>query len=91
MNSKPRIVEVRQNVLRQNDLAARELRVRFREAGVFVVSLVSSPGSGKTAFLEKTLAMMRAANGAWPRWWGTWPRRTTPNASRAAELPCGRS
>ena len=60
MNSNPRIVEVRQNVLRQNDLAARELRARFREAGVFVVSLVSSPGSGKTAFLEKTLAMMRA-------------------------------
>ena len=54
-----RLVEVRQNILKQNDLVARELRQRFQDAGVFVVSLVSSPGSGKTAFLEKTLARMR--------------------------------
>ena len=40
-------------------MIARALRDRFRKAGVFVVSLVSSPGSGKTAFLEKTLTMMR--------------------------------
>jgi hydrogenase nickel incorporation protein HypB len=54
-----RLVEVRQNVLKQNDLIARELRTRFRDAGVFVVSLVSSPGSGKTSFLEKTLTLLR--------------------------------
>jgi hydrogenase nickel incorporation protein HypB len=59
MNSQPRLVEVRQNVLKQNDLLARELRQRFHEAGVYVVSLVSSPGSGKTAFLEKTLTLLR--------------------------------
>jgi hydrogenase nickel incorporation protein HypB len=52
------MVEVRQNILKQNDLVARELRRRFREAGVFVVSLVSSPGAGKTAFLESTLATL---------------------------------
>jgi len=57
--TEPRLVEVRKNVLKQNDVIARALRERFREAGVFVVSLVSSPGSGKTAFLEKTLTMMR--------------------------------
>ena len=57
MSAQPRLVEVRQNVLRQNDLVARELRRRFHEAGVYVVSLVSSPGSGKTAFLEKTLTV----------------------------------
>jgi hydrogenase nickel incorporation protein HypB len=51
----PRIVEVRQNVLKKNDELARALRVRFREAGVFVVSLVSSPGAGKTTLLEATL------------------------------------
>ena len=55
----PRLVEVRQNVLKQNDIVARELREWFHDAGVFVVSLVSSPGSGKTAFLEKTLGLMR--------------------------------
>ena len=57
--TEPRLVEVRKNVLKQNDVIARTLRERFREAGVFVVSLVSSPGSGKTAFLEKTLTLMR--------------------------------
>ena len=59
MSAQPRLVEVRQNVLRQNDFVARELRQRFHDAGVYVVSLVSSPGSGKTAFLEKTLALLR--------------------------------
>jgi hydrogenase nickel incorporation protein HypB len=54
----PRLVEVRRNVLKQNDLIAGELRQRFREAGVYTVSLVSSPGSGKTAFLEKTLSLL---------------------------------
>jgi hydrogenase nickel incorporation protein HypB len=55
MNAEPRLVEVRQNILKQNDLLARDLRQRFRSAGVFVVSLVSSPGSGKTQLLERTL------------------------------------
>jgi len=53
-----RLVEVRQNVLKHNDVLARELRIRFQEAGVFVASFVSSPGSGKTAFLEKTLTTL---------------------------------
>src|ERR1700751_3777915 len=57
--TEPRLVEVRKNVLKQNDLVAGALRARFREAGVFVVSLVSSPGTGKTALLEKTLTLMR--------------------------------
>ncbi len=57
--SEPRLVEVRKNVLKQNDQIARALRQRFRDAGVFVVSLVSSPGSGKTAFLEKILTELR--------------------------------
>jgi len=58
--NEPRLVEVRKNVLKQNDIVARVLRQRFRDAGVFVTSLVSSPGSGKTAFLEKLLTQMRA-------------------------------
>lgn len=56
--TEPRLVEVRKNVLKKNDVTARSLRERFHRAGVFVVSLVSSPGSGKTAFLEKTLTEM---------------------------------
>src|SRR5580700_10226236 len=57
--SEPRLVEVRRNVLKQNDVIARALREQFRNAGVFVVSLVSSPGSGKTSFLEKTLTQLQ--------------------------------
>jgi hydrogenase nickel incorporation protein HypB len=59
MSSGTRIIEVRQNVLKQNDVVARALRQRFRDAGVFVVSLVSSPGSGKTMLLEKTLGLLQ--------------------------------
>jgi hydrogenase nickel incorporation protein HypB len=59
VNTSPRLVEVRQRVLKRNDIAARALRDRFRAAGVDVVSLVSSPGAGKTAFLEKTLTLLR--------------------------------
>ena len=55
----PRLVEVRQNVLKHNDVVARALRERFQRGGVFVVSLVSGPGSGKTTFLEKTLTLLR--------------------------------
>ena len=60
MSAGPRLVEVRKNVLKQNDVVARALRECFREAGVLALSLVSSPGSGKTAFLEKTLTLLRA-------------------------------
>lgn len=59
--SQPRIVEVRKNVLKHNDEVARALRRRFEEANVFVASLVSSPGSGKTMFLEKTLERLKRA------------------------------
>jgi hydrogenase nickel incorporation protein HypB len=60
MCPEPRLIEVRRNVLKQNDVVARELRERFHRAGVFVVSLVSSPGSGKTALLERVLTNLRA-------------------------------
>ncbi len=55
-----RIVEVRAGVLKKNDELARELRSRFEQAGTFVVNLVSSPGTGKTALLERTLTDLRA-------------------------------
>ena len=50
-----RIVEVRRDVLKKNDELARALRTRMQDAGVVVISLVSSPGAGKTTFLERTL------------------------------------
>src|SRR5271156_1564887 len=60
MSFQPRLVEVRKNVLKQNDVVARALRRRFRESEIFAVSLVSSPGSGKTMLLERTLTLLRS-------------------------------
>ena len=54
-----RIVELRQGILKKNDELARGLRGRFTDAGVLVLNLVSSPGTGKTAFLERTLRDLR--------------------------------
>jgi len=59
MSSGTRIIEVRQNVLKQNDILARALRRRFQDAGVLVISMVSSPGTGKTMLLEKTLTLLQ--------------------------------
>jgi hydrogenase nickel incorporation protein HypB len=57
----PRILEIRRGVLEKNDLLAAALRQRFQVAGVYVVNLVSSPGAGKTSFLETTLRHLREA------------------------------
>lgn len=54
----PRIVKIRENVLKKNDMLARELRKRFQENGVYVVNLVSSPGSGKTTLLTEVLTRL---------------------------------
>ena len=49
------VVTVEKKVLNENARIAAELRTRFANAGVLVVNLVSSPGSGKTRLLERTL------------------------------------
>jgi hydrogenase nickel incorporation protein HypB len=54
-----RVLEIRKNVLSKNDELAAVLRKRFAEAGVTVLNLVSSPGSGKTEFLQKTLTILK--------------------------------
>lgn len=53
-------VPLEKKVLSENDRLASELRERFRERGVLCLNLISSPGSGKTSLLERTLE-------AWPR------------------------
>jgi hydrogenase nickel incorporation protein HypB len=59
VNHSTRLVEVRTKILKQNDIVARAMRQAFRDAGVSVISLVSSPGTGKTALLEATLRVLR--------------------------------
>jgi hydrogenase nickel incorporation protein HypB len=58
MPAQPRILDVRTRILKENDRVARDLRARFDAAGVTVISLVSSPGAGKTALLERTLTIL---------------------------------
>lgn len=54
----PRIVELREGILRQNDAVAAGLRARFHAAGSLVINLTASPGAGKTRLLESTLRTM---------------------------------
>ncbi|MEW6338563.1 MAG: hydrogenase nickel incorporation protein HypB [Acidobacteriota bacterium] len=48
-------VDVRRRILEANEQAARTLRERFSGARMLVPNLISSPGSGKTTFLEATV------------------------------------
>jgi hydrogenase nickel incorporation protein HypB len=54
----PRILEVRTKILKKNDELARSMREQFVDAGVLVVNLVSSPGTGKTTLLRETLSRL---------------------------------
>ncbi len=51
-----RTIDVRERVMAKNDEIAQTVRERLRAAGVASLNLVSSPGSGKTLLLERTLA-----------------------------------
>jgi hydrogenase nickel incorporation protein HypB len=49
-------VPLERKVLNENDRIAATLRQRFQRNGTFCLNLISSPGSGKTALLERTLS-----------------------------------
>jgi len=48
-------VPIEKRILSENDRIAATLRARFQQNGTLCLNLISSPGSGKTALLEKTL------------------------------------
>ena len=50
---------VMEGVLDANDALAQANRTRFDQSGTYVVNMMSSPGAGKTALLERTLERMR--------------------------------
>lgn len=58
-----RRIEVRERLMDRNDAIARELRSKLAAAGVTAFNLVSSPGSGKTLLLERTLERVGEALG----------------------------
>jgi hydrogenase nickel incorporation protein HypB len=51
---------VMEGVLDANDALAQANRTRFDGAGTYVINMMSSPGAGKTALLERTLERMRS-------------------------------
>ena len=55
------IVTVERKVLEKNDQIAQQNRELFLKNRVFVINLVSSPGSGKTSILERTLGYFEGA------------------------------
>jgi hydrogenase nickel incorporation protein HypB len=53
-----RVIEIRERVMARNDAVAATVRSRLETAGVTAFNLVSSPGSGKTSLLERTLDVL---------------------------------
>ena len=62
---KVRILEIKESVFADNDRQADQLRIRLKEKGVFLMNLMSSPGSGKTTTLKKTIAALKEKPGVY--------------------------
>lgn len=54
-----RLIEVKEEILSDNDAAANELREKLRREKTFVINLMSSPGAGKTSLLLQTVAALK--------------------------------
>jgi len=52
-------IPVLQNILRANDQIAAQIRERLEGAGIVALNLIGSPGSGKTALLERTVPFLK--------------------------------
>lgn len=54
-----KIIEIKQSVFKNNDERAEKLRKSLKEKGVFLLNLMSSPGSGKTTTLKATINALK--------------------------------
>jgi hydrogenase nickel incorporation protein HypB len=54
-----KVVPMEKKVLSENDRLAAEIRKKLTDRGIFCINVVSSPGSGKTSLLEKTLSSLK--------------------------------
>lgn len=54
-----RVLEIKQSVFESNDRAADQLRSDLKKDKVFLLNLMSSPGSGKTTTLRRTIASLK--------------------------------
>jgi hydrogenase nickel incorporation protein HypB len=55
----PKIIQIRKSILNKNDQSAQKLRLNFERKNVFVLNLVSAPGSGKTELLQLILKKLK--------------------------------
>jgi hydrogenase nickel incorporation protein HypB len=53
------VITVERKVLEKNDQIASALKLKFKSKGLFVINLLSSPGSGKTSLIEKTVDYLK--------------------------------
>ena len=54
-----RILEVKQSVFANNDAQADKLRAELKEKGIYLLNLMSSPGSGKTTTLTRLIHLLK--------------------------------
>jgi len=54
-----KVLEIKKSVFEDNDRQADELRNSLKERGIFLLNLMSSPGSGKTTTLKQTIAALK--------------------------------
>ena len=54
-----RVIEIKKSVFADNDIDADNLRSELKEKGVFLLNLMSAPGSGKTTTLIRTIDILR--------------------------------
>lgn len=54
-----RVIEIKKSIFEDNDRDADNLRADLKKEGVFLLNLMSSPGSGKTTTLIKTISMIK--------------------------------
>ena len=54
-----RVLEIKQSVFESNDRAANQLRAELKKDKVFLLNLMSSPGSGKTTTLRRTIDALK--------------------------------
>ena len=52
-------IEIKQSVFADNDMRADELRAQLKEQKLFLLNLMSSPGSGKTTTLTRTIEVLK--------------------------------
>ena len=59
MEGKYKVLEVKQSVFADNDRQAEKLRKELKQKKVFLLNLMSSPGSGKTTALTRTIEALK--------------------------------